>query len=81
MEYQAAVRPWGNSLGIRIPKAVLKQANIRENDILSIETKSESILLKKMIRHKTFEERLAQYDGNITIMDFDWGEPKGKELL
>ena len=81
MEYQAIIRPWGNSLGIRIPKAVLRQANIQENDTLSIETMGEMILLKKVIRHRTFEERLAEYDGEITVMDFEWGKPQGKELL
>ena len=81
MEYIVSVRPWGNSLGVRLPKAVLQQANIQENDSLSIETKSEMILLKKVIRHRTFEDRLAEYNGIIEISDFDWGDPKGKELL
>ncbi len=31
--------------------------------------------------HKTFEERLAEYGGEISICDFDWGEPVGRELL
>ena len=81
MEYQVSVRPWGNSLGIRIPKSVLKQSNIVENDTLSIEAKSDMILLKKVVRHRTFEERLAEYDGYYTAVDFDWGDPKGMELL
>lgn len=31
--------------------------------------------------HKSFEERVAEYDGEISICDFDWGEPIGKELI
>ena len=29
--------------------------------------------------HKTFEERLAEFDGKITVSDFDWGVPMGRE--
>lgn len=38
-------------------------------------------LLKKAFKHKTFEERVAEYDGEISICDFGWGEPSGKELI
>lgn len=31
--------------------------------------------------HRTFEERLAEYDGKISVYDFNWGEPEGRELL
>lgn len=81
MEYQVTLKPWGNSQGIRIPKAILDMTHIKENDVLLIEADQEKIILKKAFRHKTFEERLADYDGEITICDFDWGDPKGRELI
>ena len=81
MEYQVAVKPWGNSLGIRIPKELLKKANVNSTDLLSIEVKDEQIILTKLYRHKSFEERLAEYDGKADVCHFDWGEPKGKELI
>ena len=31
--------------------------------------------------NKTFEEQLAEFNGEITVCDFDWGEPVGKEIL
>lgn len=37
-----------------------------------------SIVLNKY-KHKTFEERVAEYNGEISVCDFDWGEPVGKE--
>ena len=39
-----------------------------------------SIFLNKY-KHKTFEERVAEYNGEISVCDFDWGEPVGKEIL
>lgn len=78
---QVTVRPWGNSQGIRIPKNILEKLNIGISDTLQIEIEDDAIVLKKTFKHKTFEERVAEYDGKISVCDFDWGEPVGKELL
>lgn len=34
-----------------------------------------------VFKHRSFEERVAEYDGEISICEFDWGEPVGKEIL
>ena len=78
---QAVIKSWGNSQGIRIPKRVLEKLDLNVADILDIVVEDEAIILKKAFRHKTFEERLADYDGKIEIADYDWGEPVGRELL
>lgn len=78
---QVAVRPWGNSQGIRIPKSILDKLNISTSDVLQIGIENDAIVLKKTFKHKSFEERVAEYDGEISICDFDWGEPIGKEML
>jgi antitoxin MazE len=78
---QATIRAWGNSQGIRLPKDVLDEMKLKVSDILEISVEDDKIVLSKQFRHKSFEERLAEYNGKLTIADFDWGEPKGKELL
>lgn len=78
---QVTVRSWGNSQGIRIPKEVLDKLDIRVTDILQLDIEQDSIVLRKTFKHRSFEERLAEYDGKITVVDFDWGEPVGKEML
>ena len=50
-------------------------------DVLDIEVKNDTIILKKQFAHKTFEERLAEYNGEISVCDFAWGEPMGREIL
>ena len=54
---------------------------LKISDVLDIEIKDDTIVLKKPFVHKTFEERLAEYNGEITVCDFDWGEPAGREIL
>lgn len=81
MNEKVAIRPWGNSQGIRIPKNILEQLNIGISDTLQIGIENDTIVLRKAFNHKTFEERVAEYHGEISVCDFDWGEPAGKELL
>ena len=81
MSEQVMIRPWGNSQGIRIPKSILEKLNISISDTLQLDVRDDAIVLKKAFKHKSFEERLAEYNGKISVEDFDWGEPMGKELI
>ena len=78
---QAAIRAWGNSQGIRISKKVMDALDLKVSDILDVTVEKNSIVLKKSFKHRSFEERLADYDGEISVLDFDWGEPAGREML
>ncbi|MBR0309020.1 MAG: AbrB/MazE/SpoVT family DNA-binding domain-containing protein [Mogibacterium sp.] len=78
---QVAIKSWGNSQGIRISKKVLDALDLKVSDVLDVIVENNSIVLRKNFKHKSFEERLAEYDGEITICEFDWGEPVGKEML
>jgi len=77
---QAQVKAWGNSQGIRISKDILREANISVNDILDVRVVNGQILLAKAFRHRTLEERAAEFDGKLDLDgEFDWGEPVGRE--
>ncbi len=78
---QVAIRSWGNSQGIRIPKNVLEKMQLKISDVLDLEIKDDTIVLRKQFVHKSFEERLAEFNGEISVCDFDWGEPAGREIL
>lgn len=81
MQATSSLRPWGNSMGIRIPKKVLEKTSFSTEDTLNITVENDAIIIKKAFEHKTFEERLAEYDGKISVTGFDWGEPEGRELI
>ena len=34
-----------------------------------------------IFEHKSFDERLKEYDSEIEVYEFDWGEPEGREIL
>ena len=34
-----------------------------------------------VFEHKSFVDRLEEYDGEIEVYEFDWGKPEGREIL
>jgi len=85
---QTTVVKWGNSHGIRLPKAFLKNINIVENDLVEIKLEDEKIIIKKIKtkKHKTLQQRLYDFYGEKyehTVepqKEYDWGKPVGKEI-
>lgn len=76
----AQVKSWGNSQGIRLPKALLESVGVQLNDFLNIEIQGDSIVLTKTFKHKTLEERAAEFAGKIgPYEELEWGEPVGRE--
>ena len=78
---QARVKEWGNSQGIRLSKEILKSAGIALNEVLDVKVANGVITLVKPFRHKTLEERAAEFDGKLMLDgEYDWGEPVGREV-
>lgn len=86
----ATIQRWGNSQGIRIPKALLDAVNIHENDRVELEQTKDAITIKKVTAstHKTLEDRLVSFYGKpineITRIEnspeVDWGKSEGGEV-
>ena len=85
---QTTIVKWGNSQGIRIPKAFLQSIQIAENDPVDVTLKNEKIIISKrnVKEHKTTKRRLLEfygedYDQESEPQDeIDWGDPVGKEI-
>jgi len=85
---QTTVVKWGNSQGIRLPKAFLKNINIFENDPVDVTLKNEKIVIKKIKaeEYKTLKQRLFEFYGKgyekiVELQkEYDWGSPVGKEI-
>lgn len=77
---QAQIKAWGNSQGIRISKDILQEAHIMINDILDVKVSDGAITLVKDKRHKTLEERAAEFGGKLNLDgEYNWVEPVGRE--
>ena len=54
----ATIQRWGNSQGLRIPKALLDTIGLRENDRVELLQEEDSIRIQKLpqARHRTLED-------------------------
>ena len=74
------VKTWGNSQGIGLPKELLEEVGAHIDDFLNVEVVNGNIILSKTYKHKTLEERAAEFNGKIgPYEEFEWGEPTGRE--
>ena len=74
---------WGNSQGVRIPKAFLGLLNISADDVVDITTENNSLVIRKIEskpKRKTIQERFEGFTGEYEPIEIDWGESEGKEL-
>lgn len=79
---QATIQKWGNSQGIRIPKAFLDALGMMENDVVELSRVDDNIVITKVKEKKelTLEDIFKDYDGEYAAEEFDWGAPVGKEV-
>ena len=79
---QATIQKWGNSQGIRIPKAFLEALGMMENDLVELSRVDDNIVITKVKEKKelTLEDIFKDYDGEYAAEKFDWGSPAGKEV-
>jgi antitoxin MazE len=79
---QATIQKWGNSQGIRIPKAFLDALGMTENDTVELNRVNDNIVITKVNTNKelTLDDIFKDYDGELKTDEFDWGSPIGKEV-
>ena len=75
----ATIQKWGNSQGLRIPKAILDAVGLREDSI--------QIKRAASVPHRTLEERLTAFYGKpvdqierLEEQEYDWGAAEGQEV-
>jgi antitoxin MazE len=79
----STIQKWGNSRAIRLPKAVLETALMKENEPVRIFAEPDKIVIQKIVgtKHKTLKERLQGFDGAYAFEEWDTGKPVGSEVF
>ena len=55
------LRRWGNSLGVRLPAAIARQAHLHDNQIMQLKVIPEGVLIRPVQPRLSLAERLASY--------------------
>ena len=74
------IQKWGNSQAVRLPKALLEMAELQENDKVEIKVEGGKLIISPVKKHKTLEERIAEYQGDYHCGEWDTGKTEGKEV-
>lgn len=71
---------WGNSLGLRIPRAVALDARVAEGDEVEVTVEDGAIVVRPAVRRYTLEELIDGITPSNKHQELDWGPPVGKEI-
>ncbi len=79
---KTAVRKWGNSCGVILPKHILNSLQWSENEPVSIEVRDNAIVIERARPAKplTLAELFGDWNGDYKADEIDWGEPQGDEI-
>jgi len=73
---------WGNSLAVRIPKAVVEEAKLREGDALEVEVPAEGrVELHRAARIPTLAQLVSQITPDNRYGEVSTGGEIGKEIV
>lgn len=75
-----AIRKWGNSQGIRIPKDLLDTLKWEENEQITIVVEGGKLIMEKEKHRKNIKELFEEFDGEYEQVEMDWGETVGDEI-
>jgi len=75
------VAKWGNSLAVRIPRAIVTEARLAEGDRLSLDLAGDGSIVLRLERRKySLDQPVAAIKPRNRHSESDWGAPKGKEV-
>jgi len=80
MRNESAISKWGNSLAVRIPLAIAKQAGLVEGDCVTLALdRNGGIVLRPTRRKYKLSDLVAGITPRNRHRETDWGQPRGEE--
>jgi antitoxin MazE len=80
MPNETQVSKWGNSLAVRIPQGIAKDAQLAEGDRLTLNLANDgSIVLRSARRKHDLRQLVSGITRKNRHSETDWGPPAGQE--
>jgi antitoxin MazE len=80
MRNQTTLAKWGNSLAVRIPQSIAKEAGLNEGDFLALGLGGDgSIVLRSTRKKYELSDLVSRITPKNRHRETDWGRPQGKE--
>ena len=78
---QVQVTKWGNSLGLRLPRALAQQTGIAEGQKVNIVAEGGRLVVEPVKSKRTMADMLVNVTPQAMREAFDWGEDVGREVV
>jgi len=78
MTNQTRVAKWGNGLAVRIPQAIVREADLAVGDRLSIHVAADGAIVLR--RKYSLDQLVAGITRRNRHRETNWGTPRGKEF-
>lgn len=80
MRNESTISKWGNSLAVRIPLALAKQASLAEGDCVKMALdRNGAIVLRPAGRKYDLNDLVTRITPENRHRETDWGQPEGDE--
>jgi antitoxin MazE len=77
---KSRIQQWGNSLALRIPKAMIEEAGLSLNaEVELVLVEGELVIKPSYKRRYTLEELVSKITEDNVHEETDWGDPQGNE--
>lgn len=76
---RAQVAKWGNSLAVRIPKSVAREAGLAAGTTVRMTAADGGVLIALAAPHYSLQELVARITPKNRHGETDWGGPVGRE--
>jgi antitoxin MazE len=70
---------WGNSLGLRLPKSIAREAQVDEGDTVDVSVRNGAIVIRPSRPTYSLRQLVAKITPRNRHDDTDWGVPVGDE--
>lgn len=78
---QAQLSKWGNSLGLRLPRALAEHIGVREGDRVEISADGPRLIIEPVRPSYVLSDLLVNMTPEAMREAFDWGEDAGRERM
>ena len=75
------VSKWGNSLGLRLPRALAREIGVREGQVVDVTAEAGRLIVEPATRPPRLEALLKGMTPEAMHEAFDWGDDEGREAL
>jgi antitoxin MazE len=79
MAITTQVSKWGNSLGLRLPKSIAREAQLDEGDTVDVLVDNGTIVIRPSRPRYTLDELVGGINARNRHDATDWGRPRGRE--